>query len=148
MEELIVESRSAVLPAYNSPPMARLLPRLILDFLVSISAIAAFVLWSKSGSVALGITIGLALLVAAGLAGYREPAAKWVVIHPIVMMSPELTALPVVLVTCRGFECQGFVAFLAIASWRPSYWLASHSRVLRCGESQDEPGLYPDTRDV
>jgi hypothetical protein len=71
---------------------------------------------SKTGSGFWVITIGLALLIAAGFAGYREPKAKWVVIHPVVMMAPELVAFPFALATCRGFECQGVIAFLAAAS--------------------------------
>jgi hypothetical protein len=96
--------------------MARVFPRIVLDFLVSISAIAALIALSKTGSAVLAIGIGLGLLLAAGFAGYREPAAKWVVIHPVVMMSPVLVAFPVALATCRGFECQGIIAILAAAS--------------------------------
>jgi hypothetical protein len=91
-------------------------PRIILDLLVSISAIAAFVVLSKTGSAPFAIAIGLALLVAAGFAGNREPKAKWVAIHPVVMMAPELIAFPVALATCRSFECGGVIAFLAAIS--------------------------------
>jgi hypothetical protein len=92
------------------------LSRIILDLLVSISAIAAFVVLSKNGSGFLAIAIGLALIAAAGFAGNREPNAKWVVIHPVVMMAPELIAFPFALATCRGFECGGVIAFLAAIS--------------------------------
>jgi hypothetical protein len=71
---------------------------------------------SKNGSGFFAIVIGLALVGAAGLAGNREPNAKWVVIHPVVMMAPELIAFPFALATCRGFECGGLIAFLAAAS--------------------------------
>lgn len=96
--------------------MSRLALRIGVDFLVGIFAIAAFLFLSKTGSGVLAITIALALLLAAGLAGYQEPTAKWVVLHPVVMMAPELIAFPVALATCRGFECQGIIAFLGLAS--------------------------------
>ncbi len=85
--------------------MSRLFPRIVLDFLFSICVIAAFFFLSKTRSGVVAIAICVALFLAAGFAGYSEPTAQWVVIHPVVMMAPELITFPFVLATCRGFEC-------------------------------------------
>ena len=51
-----------------------------------------------------------------GSQGYFEPSAKRVWCHALLIMWPEVLALPVALMTCKGHGCAGFVAFLFLAS--------------------------------
>jgi hypothetical protein len=86
--------------------------RILADLFVAFFASLAFFIVSHSGNGAALIGIIGALLFAAGLAGYREPSAKHLWIHPLVMMSPELIALPVAALGCHGHGCAGVIAFL------------------------------------
>ncbi|HLY63616.1 MAG TPA: hypothetical protein VKV95_22990 [Terriglobia bacterium] len=90
--------------------------RILTDFIVALSAVGAFVGASHSGNGTWLFVIFGGLLLAAGFAGYLEPAAKRVWIHPLVIMSPEIIVLPVAFLTCHGFECAGFIAFLMVSS--------------------------------
>ena len=94
-------------------------PRIAADLLTGIVATGGFVLASRcsnSGPAWIFISAGVLLLLAAVLAGYHEPSAKRVWIHPPLIMSPELSALPAAYFTCKGFECAGVIAFLMLAS--------------------------------
>jgi hypothetical protein len=93
-----------------------LILRILADLLVACFALGAFVGASKSTNGALLIAVLGGLLLAAGAGGYLEPSAKRVWIHPLVIMSPELIALAFALLTCHGFECEGMVGFLIVAS--------------------------------
>lgn len=90
--------------------------RLLADLLVGLAAAAGFVLASKHEPGVEAVAVLVILLAAAVLTGYLEPSAKRVWIHPLVIMSPELVALPVAVLTCKGFECGGVIAFLTVAS--------------------------------
>ena len=90
--------------------------RILADILVACAALGAVVGASRSPNGAWLVVILGGLLLAAVLAGYREPFARRVWIHPLVIMSPVLIALPVALLTCRGFECGGIIGFLMAAS--------------------------------
>jgi hypothetical protein len=94
--------------------LPRLGHRIAADVIVGLSVIAGFVAASHGSTPLFFATCGL-LVVAAGTAGYFEPVAKRVWIHAVLQMWPELVALPFALATCRGFECGGFIAFLAMA---------------------------------
>jgi hypothetical protein len=89
------------------------------DVLAGVSAAGGFILASKSNEFGanrlLILTCTLLLLVAA-VAGFCEPSLKRVWIHALLIMSPELVALPVVSLACPGFECAGAIAFLMLAS--------------------------------
>jgi hypothetical protein len=102
-----------------SPPMHSFIRRAAADVLVGVAAVAGFVFASRNGNAAGAIllaTVCVGLLISAGIAGYWEPSPKWVWLHPLLIMSPELIALPVVLLTCKGFECGGLIGFLIMAS--------------------------------
>src|SRR5258708_36862557 len=92
----------------------RILADLFVAYFVTLSLIAA----SRSGSGSGAWLVGAisALLLAAGVAGYLEQSAKKVWIHPLVIMAPEVIALPVALLTCRGHGCTGMIAILIIAN--------------------------------
>jgi len=45
-----------------------------------------------------------------------EQSAKKVWIHPLVMMSPEVIALPAALLSCHGHGCAGVIAVLILAN--------------------------------
>jgi hypothetical protein len=90
--------------------------RVLADLFVGVSAVVAFVFASHRTNGAWLIAIFVVLLLAAGMSGYLEPSAKRVWVHAFIIMSPELIALPCVLLTCRGFECAGIAAFLGVAS--------------------------------
>ena len=51
------------------------------------------------------IVIPCIVLIAAILVGYFEPFAKRVWIHALLLMLPELVALPVAILTCKGHGC-------------------------------------------
>jgi len=55
------------------------------------------------------------LIVAACVAGYMETCAKWVWIHGLILMLPELVALAAAVRTCRGFECGGLSGLVVFA---------------------------------
>lgn len=61
------------------------------------------------------IAIPISVLIAAVLAGYFEPSARRVWIHALLLILPELVALPVAILTCKGHGCAAIVALLAIA---------------------------------
>jgi hypothetical protein len=96
------------------PPQPRL--RIFADAAVRIAAIAGFFLALHSAKPAPLIAIGIGLIIASGVGGYLESAAKRVWIHAPNIMAPELIALPFALATCRGFDCAGITAFLVMAS--------------------------------
>jgi len=88
------------------------------DLTVGIAAVGGFIAASKNGETA-GywlIAVACGLLVSALIAGYFEPSAKRVWCHALLIMWPELLALPVVLMTCKGHGCAGIVVFLFLAS--------------------------------
>jgi hypothetical protein len=88
------------------------------DLVVGIAAVGGFIAASKNGETA-GywlIAVACGLLMSAIMAGYFEPSAKRVWCHALLIMWPELLALPVALMTCKGHGCAGFVAFLFLAS--------------------------------
>ena len=90
----------------------RILADLFVACLVTLSLIAA----SHSGSGAWFVGAVSVLLLAAGVAGYLEQSAKRVWIHPLVIMAPELIALPVAILTCRGHGCVGGIVFLILVN--------------------------------
>ena len=90
--------------------------RLLADLLVGLAAAAGFIVASHHEPGVEALAVVLILVAAAGLAGHLEPSAKRVWIHPLVIMSPELLVLPVAVLTCKGFECAGLIAFLTVAS--------------------------------
>ena len=90
------------------------------DVLAGISAAGGFIIASRSNEIGANRLVLIAcvlLLVIAGIAGYCEPFLKRVWFHGLLIMSPELIALPVVSLSCRGFECAGAIAFLIVASF-------------------------------
>jgi hypothetical protein len=56
------------------------------------------------------------VLLAAAVAGYLEPSSKRVWIHSLLIMAPEIIALPIAILTCHGFECGGMIGFLILAN--------------------------------
>jgi hypothetical protein len=89
--------------------------RILADLLVAFFALFAFVAPSHSKNGAWLIAALVALLLAAGAAGYLEPSAKRIWIHPLLIMSPEFIALPIFIFTCHGFECGGMSGILIFA---------------------------------
>ena len=90
--------------------------RLVGDLFVGCVALGAVVGASHSANEATFIAALGAVLLAAALAGYLEPSAKRVWIHPLLIMSPEIIALPLALLACHGFECGGMIGFLIFAN--------------------------------
>jgi hypothetical protein len=90
----------------------RILADLFVAYFVTLSLIAA----SRSGSGAWLVGAISGLVLAAGVAGYLEQSAKKVWIHPLVMMSPEVIALPAALLGCHGHGCAGVIAVLILAN--------------------------------
>src|SRR6476660_9928952 len=90
--------------------------RILGDLFVSCVALGALVGASHSTNGATLIAALGVVLLGAAVAGYLEPSAKRVWIHPLLIMSPELIALPVALLTCHGFECGGIIGFLIFAN--------------------------------
>jgi hypothetical protein len=90
--------------------------RILADLFVAFSVTLAFFAVSDSGKAAWLIGVIGALLFAAGMAGYLEPSAKKVWIHPLVIMWPELIALPVAFLGCHGHGCAGVISFLNAAN--------------------------------
>jgi hypothetical protein len=86
--------------------------RIIGDLVVGCTTLGAFVAASHWENGATFIAILCAVLLAVAVAGYLEPSAKRVWIHPLLIMWPEIIALPVAVLTCRGFECGGMIGFL------------------------------------
>lgn len=88
--------------------------RMLIDLLAGLSAAAlvAALGWLGAGS-AWAIPALCVLLIAAGAGGYREPSARRVWIHPLVIMSPALVAATCAALTCRGFECGGVAGLVA-----------------------------------
>jgi hypothetical protein len=90
------------------------------DVVAGICAAGGFVLASRGNEIAanrLLLITCILLLVLAAIAGFCEPFLKRVWIHAVLIMSPELIALPVVSLSCRGFECAGAIVFLMAASF-------------------------------
>ena len=90
--------------------------RILGDLFVGCIALGALVGASHSTNGATFIAALGAVLLAAAVAGYLEPSAKRVWIHPLLIMSPEIIALPLALLTCHGFECGGVIGFLIFAN--------------------------------
>jgi hypothetical protein len=89
--------------------------RVATEVLIGLGTTGGFVLASRSsgsGAAWLLIFACLLLVLVATLAGYYEPSASRVWMHPPLMMALELIALPASSFTCRGFECGGVIAFL------------------------------------
>jgi len=93
-----------------------LILRMLADVLAGVLAIVGFVFASHTPNGVWFIAIFSAVFLASGAAGYMETSAKRVWIHAPLIMSPELIALPIVLLTCHGFECAGFIGFAVFAS--------------------------------
>jgi len=91
--------------------------RVVAELLAGLLAAGSFSLASHSPNGSFFIAIGVGLLLVAGLAGYLEPSAKKVWLHPILIMWPELMVLPAAVLTCHGFECGGVIAFLVLAGF-------------------------------
>jgi len=94
--------------------------RIAVEVVTGVVTTGVFVLASRSsnsGAAWILISACMVLVLVAVLAGYHEPLAKRVWIHPSVIMSLELIALPAAYFTCRGFECAGVIAFLILASF-------------------------------
>jgi hypothetical protein len=92
--------------------------RSLADLVVGVAAVGGFIAASKNGETA-GywlIAVACGLLMSAIMTGYFEPSAKRVWCHALLIMWPELLALPVALMTCKGHGCAGLVAFLFLAS--------------------------------
>ena len=90
------------------------------DVLAGVCASAGFIFASRSNEIGanrLLLITCILLLILAAIAGFCEPFLKRVWIHAVLIMSPELIALPVVSLSCRGFECAGGIAFLMMASF-------------------------------
>lgn len=89
--------------------------RILADLLFSGLAVLAFVGASHSTN-GMGLIVAFgAVFLAAAVAAWMEPSAKRVFIHPVLIMLPELIALPAAALTCHGFECGGIIAFLILA---------------------------------
>jgi hypothetical protein len=93
-----------------------LIIRLLADLIIGCIVLGAIVRASHSTNGAAFIAALGTVVLAAVVAGYLEPSAKWVWIHPLLIMAPELIALPIAFFTCRGFECGGVIGFLIFAS--------------------------------
>lgn len=89
---------------------------MLMEALAGVAVTTAFALASRTANGAPFIAILVAVILAAGVSGYQEPSAMWVWVHAPIIMWPELLALPIVLATCRGFECGGVAGFLILAS--------------------------------
>ena len=90
------------------------------EVLVGVLTTGGFVLASRtsdSTSVWLLISACVVLVAVAVLAGYYEPSVKRVWMHPLLIMSLELIALPAAYFTCKGFECGGVIGFLIMTSF-------------------------------
>jgi len=86
-------------------------------FLVGISAPGSILAASHYGA-SPGywlIAIPCSVSIAAILAGYFEPVAKRVWIHALLLLLPELVALPVAVLTCKGHGCVASIVLLAVA---------------------------------
>ena len=92
--------------------VARISADLFVACLVPLALVAA----SRSENLAWPIGSLSALLLAVGVAAYLEPSAKLVWTHPLVIMSPEVVALPVVLLACHGHGCAGLAAVLMVVN--------------------------------
>jgi len=90
--------------------------RILGDLFVGCIALGALVGASHTTNGATLIAVLGAVLLATAVSGYMEPSAKRVWIHPLLIMSPEIIALPFALLTCRGFECGGMIGFLIFAN--------------------------------
>jgi hypothetical protein len=93
--------------------------RAAFEVLAGVCASGGFIFASRSNEIGanrLLLITGVLLLIFAVIAGFCEPFLKRVWVHALLIMSPELIALPVVSLSCRGFECAGGIAFLMMAS--------------------------------
>jgi len=90
--------------------------RMLGDLFVGCIALGAVVGASHSTNGAIFFAPLGAVLLAAAVAGYLEPSEKRVWIHPLLIMSPEVIALPLAFLTCHGFECGGMIGFLIFAN--------------------------------
>lgn len=90
--------------------------RILADLFVGCIALGTLVGASHSTNGVMFVVVLGGVLFAAAVAGYLEPSARRVWIHPLLMMSPEIVALPFALLTCHGFECGGVIGFLIFAN--------------------------------
>jgi hypothetical protein len=86
------------------------------DLIVAVASVCGFVFSSHTANGTWLILVLGAVFLAICLAAFFESSAKRVWIHPLLIMSPEIVAFPIVFLTCRGFECGGIIGFLAFAS--------------------------------
>src|SRR5260370_41424868 len=89
--------------------------RIVADLVVACLGTASFIIASHGSTAWFIETIG-GLLLWVVAAACLEPSAKMVWVHPLLIMLPELVALPAISLTCHGFECAGIIAFLVLAS--------------------------------
>ena len=94
--------------------VVRILADLFVACLVPLYMFASSRTGSANGALAIGV-LG-AQLIAVGVMACLEPSAKMVWIHPLVIMLPELIALPVAILTCRGHGCVGGIVMLILAN--------------------------------
>ena len=90
--------------------------RLLADLIIGCIVLGATVRASHSTNGAAFVAALGTVVLAAVVAGYLERSAKWAWIHPLLIMAPELIALPAAFFTCHGFECGGVIGFLIFAS--------------------------------
>jgi hypothetical protein len=94
--------------------VVRILADLFVACLVPLCVFAS----SRTGSANPAFVIGAlgAQLIAVAVMAWLEPSAKMVWIHALVIMLPELIALPVAILTCRGHGCVGGIVMLILAN--------------------------------
>jgi len=94
--------------------VVRIFADLFVASLVLLYIFASSRIGSANGAVVIGV-LG-AQLIAVGVMACLEPSAKMVWIHPLVIMLPELIALPVAILTCRGHGCVGGIVMLILVN--------------------------------
>ena len=91
--------------------------RCVADVLLGLAAVALLVMASRHAqSVPWLIACVSVVITAALVAGYYEPSAKRVIIHPFLVMAPEIVVFPLAFFTCRGFECGAIIGVMMVAS--------------------------------
>jgi hypothetical protein len=90
--------------------------RILADLFVACLVPLYFALPVREEAGAFVIALLAAQLIAVGVMACLEPSAKMVWIHPLVIMLPELIALPVAILTCRGHGCVGGIVMLILVN--------------------------------
>jgi hypothetical protein len=89
--------------------------RLLADLCVACLVVLAFFVASRSNNDPLRIAALVVQFLAVGVAAYLEDSAKKVWIHPLVILLPELIALPAGVLLCKGHGCAGMFVFAVLA---------------------------------